>query len=372
MEYTAIIVDEAQDINAKILDYLYDISITNNIKYYLFYDKYQMLYQKKLPKCLDYFDCKLTLNKNCRNSLKILHTLNSIFNTLNSSYSILDSVVLSPSEVGQTYQQGDDTYNRPTQFRRAVGQSTYYTHHNGLLYETDLDRNYVDIEWNESNPPYYDKFWAPSYYEVWNSGNGSATNDNNTDYNNGLFTKESLQQEYNKMMASVEKYKGFYVGRYELGLQETQAVSKNANIIEKVTTAEASNTNTNMWYGLYSKCKEYAPESSNKSVVSSMIWGSQYNAMLNWMAKQGEPVGTIDNNKFNSTGTTGNNSNDVIRNIFDLYGCHREWTLEASANNFRISYGGDFGSSASPSNYTGNSPIDENVNISTRFSLYIK
>lgn len=81
MEYIAIIVDEAQDINAKILDYLYDISITNNIKYYMFYDKYQMLYQKKLPKCLDYFDCKLTLNKNCRNSLKILHTLNSIFNT---------------------------------------------------------------------------------------------------------------------------------------------------------------------------------------------------------------------------------------------------------------------------------------------------
>ena len=111
--------------------------------------------------------------------------LNSIFNTLNSSYSILDSVVLSPSEAGQTYQQGDDTYNRPTQFRRAVGQSTYYTHHNGLLYETDLDRNYVDIEWNESNPPYYDKFWAPSYYEVWNSGNGSATNDNNTDYFDG-------------------------------------------------------------------------------------------------------------------------------------------------------------------------------------------
>ena len=80
MNYDVIIIDEAQDINEKILNYLYEFCIENNFYYYLFYDKHQMLYQNKLPKCLEYFDCKLTLNKNCRNTLKILHTINSVFN----------------------------------------------------------------------------------------------------------------------------------------------------------------------------------------------------------------------------------------------------------------------------------------------------
>ena len=53
--------------------------------------------------------------------------------------------------------------------------------------------------------------------------------DNDTSYNNGLFTKSSLQQEYNKMIESVSKYHGFYVGRYELGLEGTLPVSKNAS-----------------------------------------------------------------------------------------------------------------------------------------------
>ena len=39
-----------------------------------------MLFQNKLPKCLEEFDCKLTLTKNCRNTLKIVQTINSVFN----------------------------------------------------------------------------------------------------------------------------------------------------------------------------------------------------------------------------------------------------------------------------------------------------
>ena len=196
--------------------------------------------------------------------------------------------------------------------------------------------------------------------------------DNDISYNNGLFTKDSIQKDYNKMIESVEKYHGFYVGRYELGLEETKPVSKNASTNENVTTAEASNTNTSMWYGLYSKCKEFAPQSSDKSVVSSMIWGSQYDAMLNWMAKQGEKVGTPNDDKVNTTQVTGSNSNDIIRNVFDLYGCNRDWTLEASATNLRVYYGGDYNNSTSPSNYVASSPLEADISASTRITLYIK
>lgn len=90
LDYDAIIIDEAQDINDKILNELYQICIDNNYSLYLFYDKNQMLFQDKLPKCLDSFDCKLTLNINCRNTLKIVQTINSVFNTntLSNGFSI--------------------------------------------------------------------------------------------------------------------------------------------------------------------------------------------------------------------------------------------------------------------------------------------
>ena len=46
-------------------------------KFYIFYDKNQLLYNDTLPKIFNDFDCKLTLTKNCRNTVKILSTVNS-------------------------------------------------------------------------------------------------------------------------------------------------------------------------------------------------------------------------------------------------------------------------------------------------------
>lgn len=193
-----------------------------------------------------------------------------------------------------------------------------------------------------------------------------STYDNDINYNNGLFTKDSLQQEYNKMIESVEKYHGFYISRYELGLEETRPVSKDASANTEITTADASNLETYTWYGLYSKCKEFAPKSSNKSVVSSMVWGSQYDAMLNWMKKQGEAVEKENDEKTNTSKKTGNNPNDIIRNIYDIYGCHGDWTLSAVSNNIRGYYG------VLPANINSANPTEANVNMSTRISLYIK
>src|SRR5699024_457871 len=90
--------------------------------------------------------------------------------------------------------------------------------------------------------------------------------------------------------------------------------------------ADASNSETEMWYGLYTKCKEYAPEEGTKSVVSSMTWGSQYDAMMNWMQKNGIKVNTKGNNNIDIT--TGTSETDLLKNIYDLYGCHFEWTSE--------------------------------------------
>ena len=183
--------------------------------------------------------------------------------------------------------------------------------------------------------------------------------------------KNGLQSEYNKMMQSVETYHGFYVGRYELGLEGTTPVAKNASTNEDVTTADSANSNTYMWYGLYSKCKEFAPESSNKSVVSSMIWGSQYDAMMNWMQKNGEKVASGNDSKTNRTEVTGSNANDILKNVYDLYGCHYEWTLEANSANFRVSRGGGYYASDSPKIGFSNGPTSADGYGAARLTLYI-
>lgn len=96
--YQHIIVDEGQDFglvdaeltdgaedmgkasdNCSIVDALQDAALANDGTFYLFYDKYQMIQGKdddeySLPDCIKNSDCRLTLHKNCRNTLEIART----------------------------------------------------------------------------------------------------------------------------------------------------------------------------------------------------------------------------------------------------------------------------------------------------------
>ena len=196
--------------------------------------------------------------------------------------------------------------------------------------------------------------------------------DSQDSYKSYNITKDGLQAQYNSMIASVSGYKGFYVARYEAGLDNTtnKVVFKNANTTRGVTTLSTNSISAKMWYGLYEKMASFAE--TNDKFVSSMIWGSQYDAMMNWMAKTEKTVGSADSTKRNSETVTGKNSNDVINNVYDLYGCHYEWTLEACGSNNRAKRGGHSGLNNSPayrfdyfSDYTQSY-------YSSRVTLYIK
>ncbi|MCI9063366.1 MAG: hypothetical protein HFJ17_02015, partial [Clostridia bacterium] len=158
-------------------------------------------------------------------------------------------------------------------------------------------------------------------------------------YDNSADFEKDMQDEFDKMIKSVVENKGFYVGRYENSLREE-------NIIQSVKDAIVATAvdSCNTWYGLYKKNKEYSEKNNlTKIVGSSMIWGSQYDQMLIWMKENGGDVTTAigDNrnkgNNGNSVGTTGTVQTDKIKNIYDLYGSAREWTLEAYRTDFRNS-----------------------------------
>lgn len=92
--------------------------------------------------------------------------------------------------------------------------------------------------------------------------------------------------------------------------------------------------------------------------------------MLNWMKKNGK---NVDENLIrNRERITGKDKNDIINNIYDLYGCHFEWTLEARDKGVRICRGGDTGSSDSLAKRNSDYPNNERFYISSRATLYIK
>ena len=203
----------------------------------------------------------------------------------------------------------------------------------------------------------------------------AETNYDTGDYATEGITLNSLTTEYNAMIESVKKYKGFYVARYEAGLdnETNEIVFKNAsNTNNKVTTTNAKNSTTYNWYGLYKKIKTF--NANDDKVVSSMIWGSQYDAMMNWMAKTGNTVGTEDDDtKRNTTTITGGGDKpDVINNVYDLYGCHYEWTVESSDTNFRTYRGGLYCYGGSPANRFSDGSSCTNSYHSSRAALYIK
>lgn len=86
LNYNFIVIDEAQDFDFNIIKYLYELSIDKKINFVIFYDKNQQVIKSNFSNILKDFDCKLTLKNNCRNTIKIQSTINSIFNLPLSYY----------------------------------------------------------------------------------------------------------------------------------------------------------------------------------------------------------------------------------------------------------------------------------------------
>ena len=157
--------------------------------------------------------------------------------------------------------------------------------------------------------------------------------------------QKDLQGEFNAMVESLIDNHGFYVGRYELSLSGITTGTAESKANATALTAFSSNGNT--WYGLYGYAKTYSNPNSVNSVQSGMIWGSQYDAMMIWMQKNGIDVAssTVHNggNKNTSSTTTGvSGSTDVINEVYDLYGGRYEWTAEAFNTSIRVYRGGLF------------------------------
>ena len=170
------------------------------------------------------------------------------------------------------------------------------------------------------------------------------------------------QVDFKKMIYSVEKYGGFYIGRYETG-----NLSKEQVVVQKGNTDISSQT----WYAMYEKSKTLSD--NNNNIETGMIWGNQWDRTLMWLmecnakdettGKSKEEVisdssswGNYYNATFqytNSSGSTATkNQNSSVRiptgsteytkanNIYDLVGNVWDWTMAAYDTKYRFYRGG--------------------------------
>ena len=182
---------------------------------------------------------------------------------------------------------------------------------------------------------------------------------------------ETMKSDYEEMIASLEKYKGFYIGRYELTAngEKTGATQTNVN-----------------WYTLYANCKKWAKEGSK--VKTRMIWGLQWDATCNWLSNS-DPAysitdsstwGNYKNNTADGHGTkqnTGYSESWKANNIYDFAGNCDEYTQEAYSASSRADRGGGCNSGlgsilpASHRNDVYSGPTGAFSDLGSRPTLYL-
>ena len=253
---------------------------------------------------------------------------------------------------------------------------------------------------------------SSSYTEPYASGYGE----------NGAEEKS----DYLKMMKSVQKNKGFYIGRYEAGTTEprTSSTTTSSTVVVKrdaypyiyVKWGDSMNTVGNVGNvgnvgAVYLSKHMY--DKKDIGATSTLCYGVQWDAAMKFVADSTHSTsnstnwGNYVNNAWNiarttakytdstnvATGswtditsnkektssesfllTTGARDTFKAKNIFDLAGNVYEWTMEAHNSTDRVGRGGNFnfyGSNNPASSRNNGGPTNSSSSIGFRSALYL-
>lgn len=181
-------------------------------------------------------------------------------------------------------------------------------------------------------------------------------------------------QDKTDIETSINKYKGFYVGRYETTINNgTIGSQKGATVLTAYT--KLPNDKYYRWYGLYKAQKDLYGNNSN--VFSSMITSKEWNTIMTFTGYEGAKRATStyttkpDLSGSAYKGTT--DTYDLTKNIYDLAGNVCEWTLTANITDYRVYRGGNCNGVDISASYTSNvNPISFGSTNGSRLALYIR
>lgn len=169
------------------------------------------------------------------------------------------------------------------------------------------------------------------------------------------FLKE-MQDEFNETIKSIQKYGGFWIGRYETGNLKTEIP-----VVQRMNTS----INNQNWYTAYMLIQLM---NANEKVKTSMIFGCLWDETLQWLVDSGNKTyadmndstswGNYYNSTFEYKKTSGDTSTKSVssgtiipsgsteyskaNNIYDMAGNVWECTLEADDTYTRIDRGGGY------------------------------
>ncbi len=209
---------------------------------------------------------------------------------------------------------------------------------------------------------------------------------------NAEYQYPTEQVEYNSMKASVLKYNGFYVGRYETGTTETGTGLRGKPTIKQggqvYNNIKWGNSMTDASGGAVEVAKGMYPKDKGYSVTSTLIYGVQWDAIMSWIDPKYKTGNCDTNTSFvaNSNGKgyyeqsgptiTGSNASYSVKNIYDLAGNVFEWTMESCSNKYKARRGGYFEKTGylvpASSRYDGYTPSDFGHLVGFRIALYIE
>ena len=199
---------------------------------------------------------------------------------------------------------------------------------------------------------------------------------------NDMATK--MVREYETMIKSIEKYGGFYIGRYEL-----------SGTVDNPTEKTGTTITNKTWYELYNACKKIGANSDGsdkEGIATRMLWGCQWDATCDFISKKGEKKKITDSRSWGNYGDsaspantgnyeqwkkkdTGSNEYWKANNIYDIAGNCYELTQEADSTVFRARRGGyycgggsEFPASIRYSDFPTNSHVDQR--FSSHFNNY--
>jgi len=191
--------------------------------------------------------------------------------------------------------------------------------------------------------------------------------------------------EHTAMEASVAENGGFYIARYEAGKEGTSTVvSKKGTTVWKNISWGTSMTEVGTNGAVYRARQMYE---TSKSVVSTLCYGVQWDAALQFIATKDADYPTNSDGKGYYTGDKNGGHIEgmalevqpagyyAINNIYDMAGNAEEWTMEADSTNGRDARGGNYYNDGTrypaSSRCSGNPGIPDDF-IGFRITLYIK
>ena len=168
--------------------------------------------------------------------------------------------------------------------------------------------------------------------------------------------------EYNLMKTSVEANNGFYVARFEAS-EGTGSKAESKPGVEPWRYIAWGNSMTEIGTnGAVAKSQNMYTDKNTYGVTSTLIYGAQWDAIMNWLDPKYSTATAEDpcdpdsivvnsdghgNLATDSVADCGTYDTDRLKNIYDLCGNLREWTMEAYSSGSRVYRGGYFGNSGS-------------------------